>query len=117
MSLFSTIAHDGATPTRGFSLKGIGMMMAGLAIGVAIGFVIINSRTAVEPSATATAPATGLAPDAFLRLNTTDLENLAPAASAAATEARTLDANVPWWNTESFKNLAARYSEQPTGPR
>jgi hypothetical protein len=115
MSLFSTIAHDGAAPARGFSLKRIGMMAAGLALGVGIGFVIINSRTVAEPSATAKAPATGLAYDDFVRLNTTDLDNLVPAASAAATGAQALgDPTVPWWNTEAFKNLVPGASAAAT---
>lgn len=36
MSLLSTIAHEGVAPARGFSFKGIGIMAAGLALGVGL---------------------------------------------------------------------------------
>jgi hypothetical protein len=128
MSLFSTIAHEGAAPARGFSLKGIGMMAAGLALGVGLGFIIVN-RTAAESSSTA-APATALAHDDFLRLNTTSYDGLVPAASAAAIETqvvvdpfiemnttafdwlaaviephRVVDPNFLYWNTDALDNL------------
>ncbi len=135
MSLFSTIAHDGAVPARGFSLKGIGMMAAGLAIGVTIGFVIGNDDTTAESSATPLATVTGLALDDFVRLNTTDLDALVPAvlgqaiespavvdpfiemnttsfdglvpvAAVAVTESqRVVDANFLYWNTTALENL------------
>ena len=135
MSLFSTIAHDGAAPARGFSLKGIGMMAAGLALGVTVGFVIANSGTAAEPSAAAVATVTGLANDDFVRLNATDLDALVPAASAQAIESpavvdpfiqmnttdldglvgaaaaavtesqRVVDPNFLYWNTTALENL------------
>ena len=131
MSLFSTIAHESAAPARGFSLKGIGMMAAGLALGVGLGFIIVN-RTAAESSSTA-APATALAHDDFLRLNTTSYDGLVPAASAAALETQVVvdpfiemnttafdglvppavigaqnvvDPNFLYWNTDALENLA-----------
>lgn len=128
MSLSSTIAHDGAAPARGFSLRGIGLVVAGFALGVALGFVIGNDRIAAESTPIAAAPATGLPHDAFVRLNTTDLPNLAPATSApAAAPAVTapigpqsgLNADFLYWNVGSFEYLvpAVRYFEPSSGPR
>lgn len=88
MSLLNTIAHEGAVPARGFSPKGIGMMAAGLALGVAIGFGIVNNQSATESSANSAAPATGLAQDEFIRLNTTAYDGMVPAASVPVTEAQ-----------------------------
>ena len=106
MSLFSTIAHEGAAPARGFSLKGIGMVAAGLALGVAVGFAIVNSRTAAEPSDAAIATATGLAYDDFVRLNSTDLDNLAPATVSAATiQSQAVVDPFIQMNTTSFDGL------------
>ncbi|MEA1902390.1 MAG: hypothetical protein U9N56_02570 [Actinomycetota bacterium] len=115
MSLFSTIAHDGAAPTRGFSPKAIGMMVAALALGVALGFVIGNSRTAAESSATAVAPATGLALDDFVRLNTTDLGNWVPAASAAAIESQAVIDPFIQMNTTDLDALVAAASATVIG--
>ena len=112
MSLFSTIAHDGAAPARGFSLKGIGMMAAGLALGVAVGFVIGNSGTAAESSATPVATVTGLAHDDFVRLNTTDLDGLVPAASAQAIESPAVVDPFIQMNTTSFDGLVAGIESQ-----
>ncbi len=146
MSLFSTIAHDGAAPARGFSLKGIGMMAAGLALGVAVGFVVGTNGTAAESSVTPAATITGLAYDDFVRLNTTDLDGLVGAAAAKAIESpavvdpfiriNTTDldglvgaaaangetsSNVSgeflYWNIASLEYPAARYSQQSSGPR
>ena len=112
MSLFSTIAHDGAAPARGFSLKGIGMMAAGLALGVTVGFVIGTNGTAAEPSATPLATVTGLAYDDFVRLNTTDLDGLVPAASAKAIESPAVVDPFIEMNTTSFDGLVAVIESQ-----
>ncbi len=88
MSLLSTIAHEGAVPARGFSPKGIGMMAAGLALGVAVGFGIVNSQSATESSSNSAAPPAGLAQDEFIRLNTTAYDGLVPAAPVAVTKAQ-----------------------------
>jgi hypothetical protein len=123
------------------------MMVAGLALGVALGFIIVNNQTAEESSAAAVAPATGLAQDEFIRLNTTDLENLVPASSTAVTQSRAavdrfihinttdLDGLVPaapaavigsqsavdsyflHWNIASLEYPTARYTEPTRGPR
>ena len=112
MSLFSTIAHDGAAPARGFSLKGIGMMAAGLALGVAVGFVIGTNGTAAESSVTPAATVTGLAHDDFVRLNTTDLDALVPAASAKAIESPAVVDPFIQMNTTSFDGLVAGIESQ-----
>ena len=112
MSLFSTIAHEGAVPARGFSLKGIGMMAAGLALGVAVGFVIGNSGAAAESSATPVATVTGLAYDDFVRLNTTDLDALVPATSAKAIESPAVVDPFIEMNTTSFGGLVAVIESQ-----
>ncbi len=112
MSLFSTIAHEGAAPARGFSLKGIGMMAAGLALGVAVGFVIGTNGTAAESSVTPAATVTGLAHDDFVRLNTTDLDALVPAASAQAIESPAVVDPFIQMNTTSFDGLVAGIESQ-----
>ena len=112
MSLFSTIAHEGAAPARGFSLKGIGMIAAGLALGVAVGFVIGNSGAAAESSATPVATVTGLAHDDFVRLNTTDLDALVPATSAKAIESPAVVDPFIEMNTTSFGGLVAVIESQ-----
>ena len=112
MSLFSTIAHEGAAPARGFSLKGIGMMAAGLALGVAVGFVIGNSGTAAEPSATPAATVTGMAHDDFVRINTTDLDALVPATSTQAIESQRVVDPFIEMNTTSFDGLVAVIESQ-----
>jgi hypothetical protein len=84
MSLFSTIAHDGPVPARGLP-KRMWMMAAGLVLTATVGFVIVNS-TAVEPLGTATATNAGLSHDEFVRLNTTALDALVPAAAAVKSQ-------------------------------
>jgi hypothetical protein len=84
MSLFSTIAHDGPVPARDLP-KRIWMMAAGLALAASVGFVIVND-TAAEPLGTATATNAGLSHDEFVRLNTTALDALVPAAAAVKSQ-------------------------------
>ena len=145
MSLLSTIAHEGAVPARGFSPKGIGIMAAGLALGVGLGLTIVNNGTTDESSGTAVASANGLAHENFLRLNTTSYDGVVPAASVAATQAQAVDPFIQMnvdsygglvpaasvaatqastvseeflnWNIASLEYPAARYSEQARGPR
>lgn len=145
MSLFSTLAHGGAVPAKRFSLKGIGMGAVGIALGITVGLVIANNRTADLPEQTAAA-ATGLAHDDFLRLNTSDLpklspvapdaiepqpvvdlfihinttayDGLVPAAPSAAIGVRgAVDPNFLYWNITSLEYPSARYSEPSNGPR
>jgi len=129
MSLFSTIAHEGAPQARGFSLKGIAMMAAGLALGVAVGFVIGTNGTAAEVSATPIATVTGLAYDDFVRVNTTDLDGLAGVASAQAIESPAvvdrfirvnttdLDGLAGVASAQAIESSAVRHSQQSNGPR
>jgi len=141
MSLFSTIAHDGPVLARGLWPKRTWMMAAGLALAVTVGLVIVNN-TAAEPSGTATAATARLLHDEFVRLNTTALDGLVPA--AAAIEAPGVVDRFTYINTTAFDGLApvahaieyqgeapgfihdimaaleyppARYSEQSSGPR
>jgi len=107
MSLFSTIAHEGPLPARGFSPKRIWMIAAGLALAAAVGLVIVND-TAEEPSNPATAAANRLSHDEFVRLNTTSLDGLVPA--AAAVEAQGVVDRFIYMNTAAFDGLA------PVGP-
>ncbi len=116
MSLFSTIAHDGATPARGYSPKAIGMMAAGLTLAVALGFIVANNRTTTESPAAAVAPATGLTQDAFIQLNTTDLDNLAPAASTAVVESQAVNDSFIQLNTADLDNLAPAASVVAVDP-
>ncbi len=118
MSLSNTIAHEGAAPARGFSLKGIGVMAAGLALGVGISFVIINNGTAPESTSTGEQSAAGLAHADFLRLNTTSYDGLVPAASAAVVESQAaVDSDFLYWNIGSLEYGVAGYTEQAGGPR
>ena len=73
MSLFNTIAHDGAFRARGFSPRA-GMITAGLVLAVAVGFVVVNRVTAEEPSGASAATGSAGVTDRFIRINTTDLE-------------------------------------------
>jgi hypothetical protein len=107
------------------------MVVAGLALAVALGFIVVNNQTAAESSAAAVAPSTGLTQDAFIQLNTADLDNLAPAASVVAVDPFThinvnsyeglvpaivtesqavIDSNFLYWNTETLENLVPAVS-------
>ncbi len=141
MSLFSTLAHGGAVPAKRFSLKGIGMGAVGIALGITVGSVIANHRTADLPEQTAAA-AIGLAHDDFLRLNTSDLpklspvapdaiepqpvvdlfmhinttayDGLVPAAPSAAIGVRgAVDPNFLYWNTTAFDNVVPAAVSKP----
>ena len=103
MSLFSTIAYDGVPQARGFSLKGIGILVAGLVLGTVVGLTIANNPTTVDaPRASDTA----MALDDFIRLNTTSYEGLVPAGSVAAiTPQRVGDAFLDM-NITSYEGLA-----------
>ena len=77
MSQFSTIAHDEAPTSKRITVGGIGMAVVTLVLGAAIGFVVSENRT-TNDQVSQPAAAAGLAHGEFLRLNTTDLEYLAP---------------------------------------
>jgi len=108
MSLFSTIAHDGPVPARGLP-KRMWMMAAGLVLTATVGFVIVNN-TAVQPMGTATATNARLSHDEFVRLNTTALDGLAPAAGAIETRGEV-------YGLVQVPTNALGYSEQSNGPR
>jgi hypothetical protein len=144
MSLFSTIAHDGPVLASGLP-KRMWMAVAGLVLAATVGFVIVNN-TAAEPADTATATNTRLAHDEFIRINTTALDALVPAAGAVespgwvdpfiyinttaldglapATVAIQTQGDVPfiYINTRALDHLAPAasapmYSEQANRPR
>ena len=112
MSLTNTIAHDGAAPTRGFSFKGIGMMAAGLALGVAIGLTIANNGNAAELPTPVAAPSAGLAYDDFVRVNTTGLDSVtAAAASVPVIESQTaVDSGFIYLNTTALDGVVSAAS-------
>ena len=140
MSLLNTIAIEGTTPHRGFRLKGIGTMVAVLALGVALGFALSSIDV---PGETAQASSGSLGHVEFLELNTSSYDGLVPAAAVVVADSRiaidpfmemnttSYDGLVPAsatnpqsvtgafidMNTTSFEYPAAQYSEQPAGPR
>jgi hypothetical protein len=101
MSLMSTIAHDRAPQARGFSFKGIGLMVAGVVLGAAVGIAIVNVPTATEAPAAST---TGMALDDFIRLNTTSYEGIA---SAAAVEPQAVSQAFLDMNIASYEGYAS----------
>lgn len=118
MSLFSTIAHDGPVPAKSLP-KRMWIAAAGLVLAATVGFVIMNN-TAAEPADTATATNIRLAHDEFVRINTTALDALVPAAAAVKSQ----DVANPfiYINTTALDDLARAasapgYSELPNGPR
>jgi hypothetical protein len=113
MSLFSTIAHDGPIPARGVRPNGIRMMAAGLTLAASVGLVIVNN-TGTEPGPT-TRIASRMAHDEFVRLNTTALDGLTPAAVIVESQ-KVVDPFI-YINTTALEYSFARYSEQSTGPR
>lgn len=112
MSLFSTIAHDGPIPARGVRPNGIWMMAAGITLAASVGLVIVNN-TGTEPGPT-TPIASRTAHDEFVRLNTTALDGLAPAAVIVGSQKVDPFIHI---NTTALEYSFARYSEPSTGPR
>lgn len=118
MSLFSTIAHDGPVPARGLP-KRMWIIAAALVLAATVGLVIANN-TAAEPADTATATNAGLSHDEFVRINTTALDALVPA--AAAVESSGVVDPFIYINTTALDDLAPAanapgYSEESSGPR
>lgn len=118
MSLFSTIAHDGPVPARGLPRR-MWMMAAALVLAATVGLVMADN-TAAEPADTATATNAGLSHDEFVRINTTALDALVPA--AAAVESPGVVDSFIYINTTALDDLAPTasapmYSEQSNGPR
>jgi hypothetical protein len=78
MSQFNTVTHHEAPQLRGVSLRWIGGLVLALALGLGLGYLISNINTG-EESAVAAISET-MAFEEFVRLNTADLDYLAPAA-------------------------------------
>ena len=100
MSLFSTIAHPDVPETRRLSLRGVGMVAAGVALGIAIGFFIADSRSA-DLSEQVAAISTS---SEFFRLNTSEMPHWSPAAPAVVVPAQHAD----WFdniNTTAYDGL------------
>jgi hypothetical protein len=98
----NTIAYEGPR-ARGISVRGIGILVAGLVLGSVIGLAIATSSTTTDAPE---ASVTGMALDDFIRLNTTSLNGLAPVASAAVVESVSVDPGFLEINTTSFNGLA-----------
>ena len=110
MSLTSTIAYETTQQARGFSFRGIGLMVAALIIGAAVGITIANNPTATEAPAV---PDTGMALDDFIRLNTTSYEGLVPVSAAAAVEAQGVGDAFIDMNVTSYEGFAPAAAAQP----
>jgi hypothetical protein len=85
MSLFTTIASDGPVPISTRS-KRLWIIGAGIALSAAVAFLITDG-TATEPSETASASVSGFSEAAFIEVNTTALDGLAPPAAVVETPA------------------------------
>jgi len=97
----NTIAYEGPR-ARGISVRGIGILVAGLVLGSVIGLAIATSSTTTDAPEAAV---TGMALDDFIRLNTTSFNGLAPVASAAVVEPVSVDPGFLEINTTSFDGL------------
>ena len=102
MSLTNTIAYEGPR-AKGISVKGIGILVAGLVLGAALGLVVASSSTTTDAPEVSV---TGMALDDLIRLNTTSFNGLAPVASAAVVESVSVDPGFLEINTTSFNGLA-----------
>jgi hypothetical protein len=98
---------------RWFSLKGIGILVAGLALGAAIGLAIANTSTTIDAPEVSV---TGMALDDFIRLNTTAYDGLAPVVSAVVVEPRAVDPGFFEVNVGSFNGLAPEVSASAADP-
>lgn len=143
MSLFSSIAHPGTAETRGFPLRGMAAIAMALVVGAAVG-IAIDRDGASDTSEASVVVSTQLPHDEFIRLNTTDMDHLSPAATASAVEfAPTVDPFLYWnttaldylvpaqanpaqsqvsdeflrWNVDSLEYAGVKYSEPASGPR
>jgi hypothetical protein len=144
MSLFSSIAHPGTAKTRGFPLRGMAVIAMALVVGAAVG-AAVDGGGASDTSEASVVVSTRLPHDEFIRLNTTDMDHLSPAATASAVEsAPSVDPFLYWntialdnlvpsakadpaesqlsdeflrWNIDSLEYAEAKYSEPVSGPR
>lgn len=99
----SALTYEGTPEATGVSFKGIGILVAGLVLGAAIGLVVANTSTTTDAPEVSV---TGMALDNFIRLNTTSYNGLAPVATAAVVGSLSVDPGFLEINTTSFNGLA-----------
>jgi hypothetical protein len=141
MSLLNTIAHPKTTGTK-ISVRGTIMVLV-LGAWIAIGSAVAGPG-AVDDANPTDMVAGRLAHEDFLRLNTTELEYLAPSLEVDVIESEpqvdpfiylnttALEGLVPrqaagglntvseeflWWNIESLEYSSVTHPERPHGPR
>lgn len=90
-----------------FSLKGIGILLAGVVLGATIGLVVASNSAATDAPEVSVP---GMAFDDFIRLNTTSFNGLAPVVSAGVVESVSVDPGFLEINTTSFNGLAPAVS-------
>lgn len=138
MSLFSTIAHEGAFSTKPLSRRGLVTIVGAALLAVSSVFVIINSTE--EPPVSANTVIGSLTQEEFIRLNTTALDALVPAVviesqmdvdpflywnttaldalvSATASEPEAAVDSFLYWNTTALEYSQTPYTEPESGPR
>jgi hypothetical protein len=118
MLLTSTVAYEGMPKERGFSVKGIAILAAGLVLGAAIGFAIANfTSTTDAPTASAVVVEAWTVDPHFLEMNVGSFESLALAGSAVVVEPWTVDPHFWEANVGSFEGLALAGSAVVVEPR
>jgi hypothetical protein len=114
MSLTSTVAYEDIPKARGFSVKGLGILVAGLVLGASIGLAIASFTSATDaPEVSVTV----MDLDDFIRLNTTSLDGIAPAGSAVVVEPRAVDPHFLEANVGSLEYQGLSYTEPSSGLR
>jgi len=118
MSLTNTVAYEGMPKARGFSVKGIAILVAGLVLGAAIGFAIANfTSTTDAPTASAVVVEPRAVDPHFWEANVESFEGLAPAASAVVVEPRAVDPHFWEANVGPLEYPGLSYTEPSNGPR
>jgi hypothetical protein len=118
MLLTSTVAYEGMPKARGFSVKGIAILAAGLILGAAIGFAIANfTSTTDAPTASAVVVEPRTVDPHFLEMNVGSFEGLALAGSAVVVEPRVFHPGFFEMNVGSLEYQGLSYTEPSSGPR
>jgi hypothetical protein len=102
-TMSSALTYEGTPEATGVSFKGIGILVAGLVLGAAIGLVVANTSTTTDAPEVSV---TGMALDDFIRLNTTSYNGLAPVATVAVVESLQVHPGFFDMNVGSFDGLA-----------
>jgi hypothetical protein len=123
MSLFSAIAHEGATRTKGFWSKRMRVIVVGVVVASVVGVVAVNigqpeatSTTSLTPALESVAPATGAigaAVNPFIEANTNAIDWVVPAVAPPSMRG---DAFISA-NTTGMEYPATPYTERWNGPR